>query len=332
MKQRICYLDVAKALGMFVVYFSHYGPQGGYGHSFAFYSIPLFFFVSGWTDEMMGEMKTREYLLKKVRTILAPYFLFAAFSIGIIVLEMNALGAVQEWCFQVMQGCIRNTFFAGTLWFLSCLFVISVIFAFVRKIKFKSGIVLVGALFYVLAAGFLPNRPAYSPSWVWNIDSAMEYIIYYAFGYVSAPIIMKLMGSSKKKDIIIKNVIAFIAMIYSAAVFVEHDLLEFLLKSKAGVAFHDLIGNTLVILCWLTVSCILQDVKLLQEIGKNTLFLCGSEWIIKEVANNIAGLCGIEIAFSTPLSIYVFSFLLLVVGVKCFVPVEKMILKRLGIL
>lgn len=332
MKERVFYLDVAKALGMFAVFYGHYGPQGGYGYAFAFYSIPLFFFVSGWTDEMMGEMKTREYLVKKVRTVLTPYFIFAFFSIGVNVLKTNSLEFVRIWGSQVVQGCIRNTFFAGTLWFLSCLFVISFFFSFVRKLKFKISIILIGIFFYVMATGVLPNRPAYQPSWIWNIDSAMEYITYYAFGYVFAPIIMKMIDSSREKEIIVKSAVALISLLYSAAVFLGHDLLGFLLSNRVGAIFHDMFGNILVILCWLMVSCILQDFKLLQEIGKSTLFLCGSEWVIKEAADVFFNLCGIDITFNTPLSIYIFSFLLLIFGVKCIVPVEKILFKRLKIL
>lgn len=43
-KRRIYYLDVAKAFGIFAVYFLHLGTVGGHGYSFAFYSVPLFFF------------------------------------------------------------------------------------------------------------------------------------------------------------------------------------------------------------------------------------------------------------------------------------------------
>lgn len=332
MKQRINYLDIAKALGMVAVYFAHYGSQGGYGYAFAFYSIPLFFFISGWTDGMMGEMKTREYLQKKVRMILVPYFIFAVLSIGVHILKINTLEFTKIWGLQVIKGCIRNTFFAGTMWFLSCLFVISFIFAFVRRIQSRAGIIMISILFYLLAAVVLPNRPAYSPSWIWNIDSAMEYISYYAFGYVFSPIIMKIIDSSRKKDVIIKGGAAFAALLYSMAIFLGYDLLGFLSGNRIGMVFHDMFANILVILAWLTISCILQDIKILQEIGKNTLFLCGSEWMIKEGVDAFFSLFGIEILITTPLSLYILSFVLVVFCVKCIVPIEKKILKRLRIL
>lgn len=331
MKQRINYVDIAKALGMFAVYFLHYGPQGGYGFAFAFYCVPLFFFVSGWADGMVGEMKTREYLLKKVRRILAPYFIFAALSIGLHILKINTVEYAKIWGVQVIKGCIRNTFFAGTMWFLSCLFVISIIFAFVRRIRSGAGIIIISIFFYLVAAVVLPDRPAYRPSWIWNIDSAMEYIIYYALGYVFSPIIMKIIDSGRKKDNIIKGGMTLAALLYSAAAFLGHDLLGFLLENKIGMVFHDMFANILVILAWLAISYILQDIKVLQEIGKNTLFLCGSEWMIKEGADAFFSLFGIEVLFVTPLSLYIFSFVLMVFGVKYVVPIEKKILKRLRI-
>lgn len=56
LNKRIEYLDVAKALGIFSIYVLHFGSDGGYGYLFAFYSVALFFFISGCSESMSRQI------------------------------------------------------------------------------------------------------------------------------------------------------------------------------------------------------------------------------------------------------------------------------------
>ena len=77
---------------------------------------------------------------------------------------------------------IRNQIFAPSLWFLPCLFVVTILYHTVYSIfikyKYKSYLVLaISIMIYVSTV--LPNNPIVRPNWVFNVDSALYYIIYW---------------------------------------------------------------------------------------------------------------------------------------------------------
>ena len=76
----------------------------------------------------------------------------------------------------------------------------------------------------------------------------------------------------------------------------------------------------------------LENVKLFEEIGKNTLFLCGSEYIIKLLVPICFSIIGLDISLQNPLATYIYSLALLVISNNTLVPIEKKILKRMHIL
>ena len=103
---------------------------------------------------------------------------------------------MKEWIVLFLKGATRNTFFAAPLWFFTCLLVIEVAFEFIKRIKYKLGILIIGAALFIFAVKVLaPPRALY------NVDSAAYYCIYYVIGYVTFPYINKLLtGEDKKQD------------------------------------------------------------------------------------------------------------------------------------
>ncbi len=330
--KRIGYLDVVKALGIFFIYFAHFGPDGGYGYPFAFYSGALFFFISGASESMSKEIGIYSYFKKKVRTIIVPWLLFALISVVGYSIKNNATDGMREQVFLILKGCIRNTFWAPALWFLTCLFVVCIVFWFLRKIKMKIVVIGICLLLYLLAEHGMPHRPASNPSWFWNIDSAAEYLIYYCLGYYLFPYINQMIKRKDTWAVGIKISISLIVAAYGGAVFIGIDFLQFLGQFKIGALFHPLFSNMLIIILYIAAAYILQDIKILREIGESTLFLCGSEFILKNVVKDFVCLLGLKIEFVTPLSVYAYVFVLLIIGIKFVVPAEKAVFKRMHIL
>lgn len=329
---RIKYLDVAKALGIFSIYFLHFGPAGGYGYLFSFYSVTLFFFISGCSASMSREIGTWSYVKKKLRTIIIPWFIFSLASVGEDLIKNNSYEGIKEQLFHILKGCIRNSFLAPALWFLTCLFVICVVFSVFCKIRVKVLVIGICLSLYLLAEHGMPHRPTSNPSWLWNIDSAAEYLIYYCLGYFLFPYLHRLMEKNEPWVIGMKIGISLLVAIYGMLVFIGHDLLQFMGLFKAGALFYPLFSNMLIIFLYIVAAYILQDIKIFQKIGGCTLFLCGSEFILKNVVKYLIYLLGLNIEFVTPLSVYVYTFILLIIGVQFVVPMEKAVFKRIHIL
>lgn len=331
-KERLRYLDVARALGIFFVYFGHYGTVGGYGYPFAYYSIPLFFFLSGCSEAMGKELSIADAIKKKVKSILMPWISFAIMSIAVMVIDLNSYDGIVNWIKLVVKGCIRNEFFAGGLWFLTCLFVMSVLFIFLKRTKSKVFMVIVSLAFTAAAETILPNNPRSAPSLLWNVDSAMVYFVYYVLGYVMLPYMKNFIGDATPKAKILKIIICIGATTYSGIMFLGRDLLGWLRHIPVVATFQYVISSMIVITFFIVAALVLEEFELLQQIGRDTLFLCGSEFIVKTCIGYFFTNLGLTIQFSTPMAVYVWAGLLLVVSTKWIIPIEKAIFKKLKLI
>lgn len=336
MNERIKWIDVVKAFGIFIVYLGHFGWQAGRAYTFVFtHNVALFFFVAGCMENFNKEENFLKYLVKKLKTLLLPCYFFAFSIIAVMAISSNAEWyVVKEWSIKVLQGLVRNQFIAGAgaIWFLTCLFVMQIMFFIIKKLRYKAIILLMGFGMYFAAATMLPTHPIVTPSWYYNIDSALYYIIYYALGYIAFPYIVQLFELDTTKKKVIYGVTGVLAIIYTIRFFFGMDLLSYV---KIPVVMN-LIGPILVpcIMIWayFVVARFLEDAAILADIGKNTLYLCGSEYIIKIIIENMVLLFGIKISvydLSMPLVTYIYVCVLLVLANRYLVPVEKYIIRKL---
>ncbi|MBO5146491.1 MAG: acyltransferase family protein [Lachnospiraceae bacterium] len=179
--KRVQWLDVAKFFGIFAIYLGHFADAAGWGHYFVFaFHVPLFFFISGCT-EALNQDGILVSLYKKIKNIFIPYVVFAIAVIIVHTINTNAAqDTVKEYLLSAVQGAIRLQFFAGSLWFLTCLFVVSIVFTLIKKMKYKILILGVSLFFYTIAETYFNG----DPMGIFNVDSAMYYLIYYALGYL----------------------------------------------------------------------------------------------------------------------------------------------------
>lgn len=326
-KERVHWVDVAKCIGIYCIYLGHYGKSAGHGHSFVFaFHVPLFFFLAGCMESLNKEKSVVKNITKKIHTLIVPLFIFGTVSIIVNVLIKNcSIGKVKSHFLLLLQGCVRNKFFAGSLWFLTCLFVIFVIFYFIKKTENMPLIFLLCFAMYILSDYFL--RPISYPKWYYNIDSALYYIIYFVLGYMSFKKINTIMQSDKTTKWI--KVSGIIALVYAALLFFGHDLLGFMTGIRFIWHFRNVMRAIILIWLCIVIAYFLEDVELFRSIGKNTLYICGSEYIVKTFISSIAQVLGLKIIFPNPLCVYLYSFFLLVVVNRYFVPIEKDLIKRM---
>ena len=94
MASRIVYLDIAKAICIILVVIGHYSPDGCPEwwmavHDFIYsFHMPLFMFVSGFVyiATKRDEEKYGDFIMKKVKRLMIPYFVVSAIVIAIKLL------------------------------------------------------------------------------------------------------------------------------------------------------------------------------------------------------------------------------------------------------
>lgn len=334
MQDRIKYLDVAKFIGIFCIYLGHFGDSSGNAYNFVFtFHVPLFFFLSGCAENLSSNIPWYKYIWKNIKNILIPCYLFAIISIIIQSIYLNTHTLIVPNFIDLLNGCIRNHFFAGSLWFLTCLFVLRIAFYFLRKLlKFKFLILLVCVIIYCIAQLVITPKPIVSPHLPYNIDSMCYYMIFYALGYCCFGAIKNILtlDSVTKKTICL--VVGAVSFVYTVALFFGKNLLYYLYSNTIALLINSVVGPVIVILLILIVSKLLENVDLFVEIGKNTLFLCGTEYIIKLLVSTCFRLVGLEITFPNPIAAYIYTFALLILCYKTLIPIEKKFFKSLKLL
>lgn len=334
-KNRIKYLDIAKFIGIFCIYLGHFANAAGRAYHFVFtFHVPLFFFLSGCTETLMSDIPWHKYIKKNIKSLLIPWLFFALAALLLNCILTDTHTNIVPQLINILKGCIRNQYIAGSLWFLTCLFVIRIAFYFLRKLlKYKLLIIIVCFCLFVISEKDINPRPIVSPpSMVYNIDSACYYIIFYALGYCCFDKIRHLLALDASYKKIICACLGFVCLIYSGLLFWGRNLLNYINTNAFMGLICSLLCPMITICLVLIVSKFLENVKLFNELGSNTLFLCGSEYIIKLLVPSCIQIVGLDISLSNPVVTYLYTFALLIVCNKTLIPLEKTIFRKFHLL
>lgn len=174
---------MAKALGIFLVVLGHCSRVEHMTGYIAAFHMPFFFLLSGFFL-FNKEVPMREFVVKKVKTLLVPCMCFglilSTYSTLIDWLRPHAdipLGLRYIGLFINM----REYPFPGSLWFLPCLFLVEVILYGLHKvIKGKWAFVASLVLLTCLGIGL---HAAYGKGLPWSLDIALLVCGFTALGY-----------------------------------------------------------------------------------------------------------------------------------------------------
>jgi len=177
-KTRVDWIDTAKGLGIILVMLGHLNINGLEDWIYSFH-MPMFFFLSGYVFSAKDDPLT--FLKKRCKSMLIPYF-----SIGFIII-----------IYEIIMDLIEKTFVAKEiwdkiklmliqircwdLWFLACLFCVTIIFYFIAKIIRNSVIILIIS-YFIMLAGFSYYENG-GQGLFWNLDVCFFAIFFFAAGY-----------------------------------------------------------------------------------------------------------------------------------------------------
>lgn len=331
-RTRVEWIDIFKLLGIIAIFCGHLGEGSGRIHDFVFYyHVPLFFFASGIFADNLAKLRFRDAVKKRFVQIMLPYsFLVIVNMVIIIITTDKDFITYLKYVKQFIWG-IRNQMPASSLWFFSCIFCTGVLFEALRRLlKKKIWILPASAAFYFLSITVFPNRPDLWPSWIWNVDSACHYLLYYALGYVLHD---RLLAQGQKtdagqgkewKNALLLLIGAGILAGYALSVYLQEDVIGRLLMRIPGMGMiYPVIRAMLLIFCNLILAKILGKLPALSRMGAQTLWLCGNETVVKKLLSATAGILGFQIEITGALSAILYAALMAVVIMKGLLPVEK---------
>lgn len=187
--KRVVSIDIARAIGIVLVVIGHYLPDGaplwylGMREWIYSFHMPLFVFISGYVYMLTYRKESyKDFLLRKSKRLLIPYFIVSVIIISIKILSQKAMGMdiknpVDATSFIRMFAYPEA---AIHLWFI---FAIWWIFVTVPLFSWRGGHVVL--LVIAAALHYLPQiYPVISFPEIFCIRKAAEYLLYFMCGAV----------------------------------------------------------------------------------------------------------------------------------------------------
>lgn len=177
-------IDILKGIGIVSMVMGHSNFGSLFEIYIAGFHMQLFFIISGYLYRPNRHPQFKEYLKRKIYTILTPYALFAI--ITIIVCEIiNLFSSSKIYTgYEYFNGIIwsNQSIFpiTGAIWFLQCTFWMEIGYYFIAKMKSTlnaTSIVMAICFFSAVISKLHIHLP-------FAIDSALSGIVFYHFGYI----------------------------------------------------------------------------------------------------------------------------------------------------
>lgn len=244
------------------------------------FHIPLFFFISGFLFK--SDLTIRGFLLKKINGIIKPYLLFSGFTyilhLFFTYFTKSEKVSVPDFFISVLKGtAINGLAWNPPLWFLPCLFSLSLIFYFIFKFtllkNFYIKVIFMFSLGIILAINYI-NLP-------FGITQAFMALPFFFVGFLfkSRFSIEKLSEKFGKLHILLGIIIAILLIL------INPKPINFALNTYGYLP-----------LSYLTAFCIIAvflrfsnifEFNLLSLIGRNSLYCFSLHVFTNAICKNI---------------------------------------------
>lgn len=269
-KKRDNSIDIAKGIGIFLMVVGHTTSNKIILQWIYSFHMPLFFFLSG-VFHLQGK-SYKEFLEKKVKTLLVPYFFFSIVLFLFFLLVSKNIGFSVEENLSIKENFIgiflandmkgiSQMSWGGQLWFLPALFLIENIYYFFCKFKGKIRIVLV--ICCLIINLILNEFININIPWSWL--TVLIAINFYAFGHLFKDYILL-----KNK---LKNVYLIIFLGLNLLTGYYNDKID-MYSNAYGNIFLFLISSYFgIIFLIFFIKNFIKKLKIFEYIGKNSLVI-----------------------------------------------------------
>ena len=331
---RISWIDTLKGIGIYLIYVVHLPNNvGKFNMFFMLFAVPLFFFSGGLTDRLSTITSYKDFVIKKAKQILIPYFVFGVLTgvVRLIIIPDTQLGDIIVWGKELIIAR-RNDLFAPSLWFLPCYFVLVCIYRALKTLIKNNKLLLIACLVISIIARYTIDGPVVP----WGIDYAMRYLAYYAIGVNVYPLVERM--KSGNISIINKIIFSFITLSAFSLLLINYlygigyipSLLGITLTHPGKVA--ETIYMTVVgLYCVTIVSIILSRLNFFAAIGRVSLLLCCGESITKLITPVIFEVFGLTLHYESPMQGLLCCALFIIIAYYFIaLPVEKYFPEAVG--
>lgn len=287
MKPRIPWIDNCKALAISLVALGHMQSIYLVNEIIFAFVMPAFFFLSGYTFERSANASFQELLRKKFRSLIIPYFGFSAVLFAFWFLVRRTFGlsyethaTVTDVLMQILCGT-NSTFFVTPLWFLTCLFVVEILFWCLLRMQKKFLMITVMALLFIPGLIYWTYMDILQlPHIFWNFDQACFFLSCLAIGFVTSKkkLVEKFL-CSLKSDLF---VFLLSALVFSLAFMAREQTTSPLLfvSMQALMIFSSLLAFT-------AICKPIRESAVLNFIGQNTITILALHIMVQSILRGV---------------------------------------------
>lgn len=327
---RIKWIDVVRCFGIYLIYTAHYSHSAGFVYQFAFsHHVPLFFLISGCMENLSRDHGILDTARKTFRSILIPWLFYAVLSVVVDAQLQYRTTELVPSALSILRGTVRGEFLAGSVWFLTCIASVRTIFSLLKKLKNRWLILLACFGLFCVAEFAFPYRFVNEPRLPYNLDSGLYYIVFYGIGYALFPWLCRVLEPTDRRGVILLRLSGLVTGVYTALLFFGKNLLVFLPGWMSSPSVAELLCPLIVTYFYCIVAKQLENVKILNRIGQNTLHLCGNEYIMNWLGISALGTLGLTPNLTAPISVCVYTVLTILTAVYLLIPIEKKVLRKL---
>lgn len=332
-KSNFDFIDVCKAWGIVLVVLGHTTlfpntmPMS-YVWLYSFH-MPFFFMIFGYTynNNKYKDMKFKELFVKRFKSYIIPYWSFAIINFVLLILFnvfVKNIEITTKFITDNVWGllyCYPNIEYMANctpIWFLSCLFMASIIFWFVMKFSIKvaglisCGCAMVSYLLYIFVDFILP----------WSITSSLMAVLFIYVGYIirQYSIIEKVVtkGYIFAISFVVTLVVGSVCGLVNAKIY---DILPGMGANNYGNLFLFVISGVFISLSFFILFYKLKflHIRPFTWLGRNTIYIVGFNYIARDIA--------IELYYITPIlrncpikwySLFIYTMVVLIVGISLY--------------
>jgi len=302
-----------RGLGILIIVIGHHQIAHEHAKYLQLIMVPFFFFASGFLFNPDRYPDPRQFLRRRLRGLVIPYFAFAiigwlfwALTAAIWMLiagevKTAALGMLVVNLVGIPFGIAKFMPYNLPLWFLTCLFCTDQIFYHLRR-NVDSDKALIGWMILLSAIGFVIGRRLPLPL-PWNIDTALTVLIYYGAGYL----FRKNWGEGGNFAWYLKLPLALALLALSIAISTFNPQTH-LMANDIGrfIPFH--LASVVGVPAFVYLSQLLAWCRPINYFGRQSLILLGMHIIAMGMfgifANQVLGMNAKELLPSTPWAMF----------------------------
>lgn len=258
-RQRLDWVDALKGLAIVAIVLGHtHIAFRAYLYSF---HIPLFLAVSGYLFDESRFANPLEFLRKKVRTILVPYAFLSFISYVAACLVDGHTYPLTQTLRELVVSTRGHISINPTLWYLTCLFVVEVVFYFIA-ILVKNDFAKAVVVLPLSVLGWVTFQNARLP---FSADTALHFLLFFFIGYAWRRYTPgKLAAGAGGIGVVMVGMLITRPDLYQAAIAWSNQ--SFFLSYAVSVGFA-LLGMGA---CW-QLSMMLRESKTLRSLGANSM-------------------------------------------------------------